>query len=150
MKKPLALVCCLGALVSSPLLAEDSLGVFPARAAAGSPAGDAALAQLLRGFAVLEGELARTQYAGTEYRVQPGDTLDEIILKTLGDLSVRHEVVRSAFVRANPRAFRRRNPNYLLAGVALKIPGPEDFRAVVFDNPEVGRTVDRRRMIRYP
>ena len=111
---------------------------------------DGALAQLLRGFAVLEGELARTPLAGNRYRVQPGDTLDEIIFKTLGDLSVRHEVVRDAFVRANPRAFRRKNPNYLLAGVELRIPGAEDFRAVVFDDPQVGQTIDRRRMIRYP
>ena len=111
---------------------------------------DGALAQLLRGFAVLEGELARTPLAGNRYRVQPGDTLDEIIFKTLGDLSVRHEVVRDAFIRANPRAFRRKNPNYLLAGVELRIPGAEDFRAVVFDDPQVGQTIDRRRMIRYP
>ena len=111
---------------------------------------DGALAQLLRGFAVLEGELARTPLAGNRYRVQPGDTLDEIIFKTLGDLSVRHEVVRDAFIRANPRAFRRKNPNYLLAGVELRIPGAEDFRAVVFDDPQVGQTSDRRRMIRYP
>jgi Tfp pilus assembly protein FimV len=111
---------------------------------------DGALAQLLRGFAVLEGELARTPLAGNRYRVQPGDTLDEIIFKTLGDLSVRHQVVRDAFIRANPRAFRRKNPNYLLAGVELRIPGAEDFRAVVFDDPQVGQTIDRRRMIRYP
>jgi len=111
---------------------------------------DGALAQLLRGFAVLEGELARMPLAGNRYRVQPGDTLDEIIFKTLGDLSVRHEVVRDAFVRANPRAFRRKNPNYLLAGVELRVPGAEDFRAVVFDDPQVGQAVDRRRMIRYP
>jgi Tfp pilus assembly protein FimV len=111
---------------------------------------DGALAQLLRGFAVLEGELALNPIAGNRYRVQPGDTLDEIIFKTLGDLSVRHEVVRDAFVRANPRAFRRKNPNYLLAGVELRVPGAEDFRAVVFDDPQVGQAVDRRRMIRYP
>ena len=111
---------------------------------------DEALAQLLRGFAQLEGELARVQFGGERYRVQPGDTLDEIIFKTLGDLSVRHEVVRDAFVRANPRAFRRKNPNYLLAGVELRVPGAEDFRAVVFDDPQVGQSIDRRRMIRYP
>ena len=111
---------------------------------------DDALAQLLRGFATLEGELARVPQAGGRYRVQPGDTLDDIIFRTLGDLSVRHEVVRDAFIRANPRAFRRKNPNYLFAGVELHIPGAEDFRAVVFDDPKVGRTIDRRRMIRYP
>jgi len=32
----------------------------------------------------------------------------------------------------------------------LRVPGAEDFRAVVFDDPQVGQAVDRRRMIRYP
>lgn len=137
-------------LLAGPLFAQDAAVRVPAKAAVGSPSGDAALAQLLEGFAVLEGELARKGFSGSEYRVQPGDTLDEIIFKTLGDLAVRHEIIRSAFVRANPRAFRRRNPNYILAEVVLRVPGPEDFRAVVFDTPAVGKTVDRRRMIRYP
>lgn len=118
--------------------------------ASGQRGVDDALTQLLRGFAELEGELSKVHVGGDRYRVQPGDTLDEIIFKTLGNLSVRHEVVRDAFVQANPRAFRRKNPNYLLAGVELKIPGAEDFRAVVFDDPQVGQTIDRRRMIRYP
>ena len=125
---------------STPLLARGS----------GQRSVDSALSQLLRGFATLEGELARVPQAGGRYRVQPGDTLDDIIFRTLGDLSVRHEVVRDAFIRANPRAFRRKNPNYLFAGVELRIPGAEDFRAVVFDDPKVGQTIDRRRMIRYP
>ena len=152
-------------MAASEVAAQASAGARPAEVAkegAGAPRPvlrargsgqsnvDGALAQLLRGFAVLEGELARMPLAGNHYRVEPGDTLDEIIFKTLGDLSVRHEVVRDAFVRANPRAFRRKNPNYLLAGVELRIPGPEDFRAVVFDDPQVGQTIDRRRMIRYP
>ena len=128
---------------------ESPQSVLKARGS-GKRAVDGALAQLLRGFATLEGELARVPQAGARYRVQPGDTLDDIIFRTLGDLSVRHEVVRDAFIRANPRAFRRKNPNYLFAGVELRIPGAEDFRAVVFDDPKVGQTIDRRRMIRYP
>lgn len=128
----------------------SNLAVFPARAAAGSATGDAALAQLLQGFAVLEGQLSHQPMANGVYRVQPGDTLDEIIYRTMGKLSVRHEVIREAFLQANPKAFRRRNPNYLLAGVELRIPGPEDFRAVVFDEPVASRRSDRRRMIRYP
>lgn len=128
----------------------ESARVLPLRSASSSAPAEAALAQLLRGFAQLEGELSRTPLAGERYRVQPGDTLDEIIFRTLGDLSVRHEVIRDAFIQANPRAFRRKNPNYLLAGVELRVPRAEDFRAVVFDDPQVGQTVDRRRMIRYP
>jgi len=135
--------------------AREGEGARPSRTplrarGSGQRSVDSALSQLLRGFATLEGELARVPQAGGRYRVQPGDTLDDIIFRTLGDLSVRHEVVRDAFIRANPRAFRRKNPNYLFAGVELRIPGAEDFRAVVFDDPKVGQTIDRRRMIRYP
>ena len=135
--------------------AREDEGARPSRTplrarGSGQRSVDSALSQLLRGFATLEGELTRVPQAGGRYRVQPGDTLDDIIFRTLGDLSVRHEVVRDAFIRANPRAFRRKNPNYLFAGVELRIPGAEDFRAVVFDDPKVGQTIDRRRMIRYP
>jgi hypothetical protein len=135
--------------------AREGDGARPSRTplrarGSGQRSGDSAWSQLLRGFATLEGELARVPQAGGRYRVQPGDTLDDIIFRTLGDLSVRHEVVRDAFIRANPRAFRRKNPNYLFAGVELRIPGAQDFRAVVFDDPKVGQTIDRRRMIRYP
>lgn len=141
--------------LNSESAARESEGVrapgTPLRArGSGQRSVDSALSQLLRGFATLEGELARVPQAGGRYRVQPGDTLDDIIFRTLGDLSVRHEVVRDAFIRANPRAFRRKNPNYLFAGVELRIPGAQDFRAVVFDDPKVGQTIDRRRMIRYP
>ncbi len=135
---------------AGPAGAADVSRVLPARLPTGSGSTEAALAQLLQGFRTLEGELSRKPLAGGHYRVQPGDTLDEIIFSTLGDLPVRHAVVRDAFIQANPRAFRRRNPNYLLAGVELRVPGAEDFRAVVFDDPQVGQTIDRRRMIRYP
>ena len=66
------------------------------------------------------------------YRVQPGDTLDIIINKVMPETSVRGEFLKKAFVRANPHAFRRSNPNWLYAGVKLKIPTAEDFRKVVF------------------
>jgi len=136
--------------IANPAGAADASRVLPARLPSSSGPAEAALTQLLQGFLTLEGELSRRPLAGGHYRVQPGDTLDEIIFSTLGDLPVRHEVVRDAFIQANPRAFRRKNPNYLLAGVELRVPGAEDFRAVVFDDPQVGQTIDRRRMIRYP
>jgi Tfp pilus assembly protein FimV len=136
--------------MAGPARAAEVSRVLPARLPSSSGPTEAALTQLLQGFRTLEGELSRRPLAGGHYRVQPGDTLDEIIYSTLGDLPVRHEVVRDAFIQANPRAFRRKNPNYLLAGVELRVPGAEDFRAVVFDDPQVGQTIDRRRMIRYP
>ena len=147
--KGIALSLAICAITNPAGAAETSL-VLPARLPSSSGPAEAALTQLLQGFLTLEGELSRRPLAGGHYRVQPGDTLDGIIFSTLGDLPVRHEVVRDAFIQANPRAFRRKNPNYLLAGVELRVPGAEDFRAVVFDDPQVGQTIDRRRMIRYP
>ena len=66
------------------------------------------------------------------YRVKPGDTLDIIINKVMPETSVRGDFLKKAFVRANPHAFRRSNPNWLYAGVKLKIPTADDFRKVVF------------------
>ncbi|MGA1207860.1 MAG: type IV pilus assembly protein FimV [Litorivicinaceae bacterium] len=65
-------------------------------------------------------------------RVARGQTLDQIIQRVMPGSPVQMDVVRRAFVTANPHAFRKGNPNWLYAGVTLTIPTLEHFRAVVF------------------
>ena len=67
------------------------------------------------------------------YIVQPGDTLDEIITKLIGDTPIRNRILRDAFVQANPNSFRNRNPNYMLAGVRLRVPDAGDILELLFD-----------------
>ena len=67
------------------------------------------------------------------YLVQPGDTLDEVIVRLVGDTPIRKRVLREAFVQANPNSFRNSNPNYMPAGIRLRIPDADDIIELLFD-----------------
>ena len=67
-----------------------------------------------------------------KYRVNAGDTLDRVIYQTFRGSKIRKSVIRDAYVKANPSAFRRGNPNWLYAGVELDRPEKSDFLNVFF------------------
>lgn len=71
------------------------------------------------------------QTSGT-YRVRRGETLDRVIRRLAPNSPLQRNVLRAAFVRANPHAFRRNNPNWMYAGAVLKIPDVEHLRQVIF------------------
>ena len=71
------------------------------------------------------------------YVTKPGDTLNRIILKQLPDLPLQRNIVRMAIVKANPHAFKRKNPNWMYAGKTLRLPNAEDIRSVVFRDTAV-------------
>ena len=66
------------------------------------------------------------------YVVKNGDYLDKIINQTVGQSPLRRDILRSAFVRANPHAFMRSNPNWLLANKKLRVPDADDIKKVIF------------------
>ena len=66
------------------------------------------------------------------YKVQVGDVLDDIIYSTMGDIPIRHSLLRKAFVETNPHAFIRSNANRLMAGKLIKIPDINDLRRTIF------------------
>ena len=66
------------------------------------------------------------------YKVQVGDVLDDIIFSTMGDIPIRHSLLRKAFVETNPHAFIRSNANRLMAGKLIKIPDVNDLRRTIF------------------
>lgn len=66
------------------------------------------------------------------HRVRRGETLDMVIRKVAPNSSIQPRILRQAFVRANPQAFRRGNPNWLYAGALLRIPDIEHLRQVIF------------------
>ncbi len=101
---------------------------------------DAALARLIRD---LEAAIEATRVADQDtkdavlaedgtYLVKPGDYLDKIIKQTAGNSSIRPSILRRAFVRANPSAFKRSNPNWMLANKRLKVPDVDDIKKVIF------------------
>lgn len=83
---------------------------------------------------VSEGQqaLPDTIRTGGTHRVRRGETLDMVIRKVAPNSPLQRDLLRKAFVRANPHAFRRNNPNWMYAGVVLKVPDIDDLRRVVF------------------
>ena len=60
------------------------------------------------------------------YKVQPGDTLSEIMAAHLGDTGVNHDVMQKVIVRNNKAAFRRGNVHWMMAGANIRMPTVTD------------------------
>ena len=87
--------------------------------------------------------------------VREGDSLSKIIQSIAGDSQINPEFLQRVFIEANPRAFKRKNPNWMYAGARLKIPDLNDFRRVLFKKSAVmdqdqNASDPRADWIRYP
>ena len=81
-------------------------------------------------------QLPTTVKTGGTYQVRRGETLDMVIRKVAPNSPLQRSLLRQAFVKANPHAFRRNNPNWMYAGAVLKVPDIDDLRRVIFkDSP---------------
>ena len=81
----------------------------------------------------------------SKYTVKAGDTLDRVIYHTFRGSKIRKSVIRDAYVKANPSAFRRGNPNWLYAGSELDRPEKSDFLNVFFKgSPGLTRKTARK------
>ena len=75
---------------------------------------------------------AHGQPADSEpYAVQPSDTLDRVIKKTFPTTPFSDEVMREAFIKANPQAFADGKSQKLRPGQTLRVPDAAMFRLVV-------------------
>ena len=131
------------------------LSIFPAASQSASLEIDRALEILLADYdmddylGVRDEDTLNSGY----YLVQPGDTLDEIIVRLVGDTPIRKKVLREAFVHANPNSFRNSNPNYMLAGLRLRVPNADDIIELLFDmsSPTIRNTnQSRESWVRFP
>ena len=87
------------------------------------------------------------------YLVKRGDYLDKIIKSTVGNYPFKRDILRSAFVLANPKVFRRSNPNWMYANKRLKIPQVEDIKKVIFKDQPKGKSSSKdpyAGWVRYP
>ena len=73
------------------------------------------------------------------YKVQPGDTLSEIMALHLGDTGVNYDVMQKVIVRNNKAAFRRGNPHWMMAGVNLRMPTVKDVMDYVVPGKKDGQ-----------
>ena len=111
------------------------LSIFPAVSHGASLEMDRALEVLLADYNMDDYLKVRDEGALSSgyYLVQPGDTLDEVIVRLVGETPIRKKILREAFVHANPNSFRNSNPNYMLAGIRLRIPDADDIIELLFD-----------------
>ena len=131
------------------------LSIFPAVSQSASLEIDRALEILLADYDMDDYLVVRDEVALNSgyYLVQPGDTLDEIIVRLVGDTPIRKRVLREAFVHANPNSFRNSNPNYMLAGIRLRVPNADDIIELLFDmsSPTIRNTnQSRESWVRFP
>ena len=96
-------------------------------------------------------EVQMTLEAG-RYRVQSGDTLSGIFSRFYKNTNVNKEVLQAVFVKTNKAAFRRGNPNWLMAGSVLKFPSCSDvIDYVVNDKTDnSSRSENRETWVSYP
>ena len=135
-------------LVDSVELAELKSNTAPAEETIDEAELDDALSRMV---ADLERQLEEAAALATEdevapdgtYVVKKGDYLDKIINQTVGSSPLRRDILRRAFVRANPHAFMRSNPNWLLANKRLRVPEADDIKKVIFTDESL-RTSQQR------
>ena len=96
-------------------------------------------------------EVQMTLEAG-RYRVQSGDTLSGIFSRFYKNTNVNKEVLQAVFVKTNKAAFRRGNPNWLMAGSILTFPsGADVIDYVVNDKTDnSSRRENRETWVSYP
>ena len=96
-------------------------------------------------------EVQITLEAG-RYRVQSGDTLSGIFSRFYKNTNVNKEVLQAVFVKTNKAAFRRGNPNWLMAGSILTFPsGADVIDYVVNDKTDnSSQSENRETWVSYP
>lgn len=96
-------------------------------------------------------EVQMTLEAG-RYRVQSGDTLSGIFSRFYKNTNVNKEVLQAVFVKTNKAAFRRGNPNWLMAGSILTFPsGADVIDYVVNDKTDnSSQSENRETWVSYP
>ena len=68
------------------------------------------------------------------YVIKRGDSLSEILEKIANGSNINLNLLKRAFVAANPKAFKRANPNWMYANARLRFPEEKDFRKILFRN----------------
>ena len=89
----------------------------------------------------------------THYKIVYGDTLDQIIIDHVEKMPVRKDILKRAIVHANPQAFNRNNPNWMISGRKLKLPDVDDLSKLIFTDSaraEMLRGKDRDNWVRHP
>ena len=88
--------------------------------------------------------------SGGGYQVRSGDSLSRIIDRQFSNLDINSALLKDVIVSMNPHAFRKGNPNWLLAGTKIKFPSAEDFKQYIFPSNAKDHEVEPKYWVRYP
>jgi hypothetical protein len=116
---------------------------------------DSALKRLIKDLetAMLEANEGIDVNEDGTYLVRKGDYLDKIIKQTVGNYPFKRDILRKAFVLANPKVFRRSNPNWMYANKKMRIPAVDDIKKVIFKDQSKGKSSSKdpyAGWVRYP
>ena len=116
---------------------------------------DSALKRLIKDLetAMLEANEGIAVNEDGTYLVRKGDYLDKIIKQTVGNYPFKRDILRKAFVLANPKVFRRSNPNWMYANKKMRIPAVDDIKKVIFKDQPKGKSSSKdpyAGWVRYP
>ena len=139
-----ALVCLLGA--------AHAHGAQPAPAAAAPAAASKAHSAPT---------LAAPTLPPGSYKPKPGESLDAVITKTLGDSPLKLAVLRAAFIQQNPAAFVEGKAPLLRKGAVLIVPDHNSLLlslmppvpvpvAAMESQAAPSQDDDRKRWVKYP
>ena len=147
-----ALVCLLAA--------AHAHGAQPAPAPAAAPAPTAA-APAAASKTHSAPALAAPALPPGSYKPKPGESLDAVITKTLGDSPLKLAVLRAAFIQQNPAAFVEGKAPLLRKGAVLMVPDHNSLLlslmppvpvpvAAMESQAAPSPDDDRKRWVKYP
>ena len=88
--------------------------------------------------------------SGNMLRVKSGDTLGKIIESYYAGSGVNKRFLAQVIVSKNPAAFRRGNPNWMMAGATLKLPDGSDLVAYIIPEESEKPSPEMRDWVAYP
>ena len=102
------------------------------------------------GVAVPSDSKASLDLSGNILKVKSGDTLGQIVETYYAGSGVNKGFLAQVIVSKNPTAFRRGNPNWMMAGAALRLPDGSDLVDYIMPEESEKPPTEMRDWVVYP
>ena len=102
------------------------------------------------GVAVPSDSKTSLDLSGNILRVKSGDTLGQIVETYYAGSGVNKGFLAQVIVSKNPAAFRRSNPNWMMAGAALRLPDGSDLVDYIMPEESEKPPTEMRDWVAYP
>jgi len=102
------------------------------------------------GVAVPSDSKASLDLSGNILKVKSGDTLGQIVETYYAGSGLNKGFLARVIVSKNPAAFRRGNPNWMMAGAALRLPDGSDLVDYIMPEESEKPPTEMRDWVVYP